>query len=168
MPAERERATCGYIRRRAAGRRSSRREQRWLRLRMATGPVAYLFLGRSTNGSFFHPPDAAWNRYFAECPRGSFAVHVHVDGGGTQHAAPSGVFQLGAVIPTSVRVKRFAYSIVKAKLLLLRHAPSCAEPANSDSSLPASLEAALPSESAALRGRRTPSVRQTPSLHNPR
>lgn len=101
--------------------------------------VAYLFLLRGRVDNFSdHPLSEAWNRYFDGCDPGSFMIGIHLDGSGTDtRGMPSsmlavqppreppmrqGHFGARAVLNSSLQVKRFAFSIVKAKLKLLRNA----------------------------------------------
>ena len=86
--------------------------------------VAYLFTLRRNR----HPLPRVWNAYFRGCPVGSHIVRVHVDpaqaarGAAKDDAASvQGAFQHNS-IPRSVPIRRMEYSMVKARLLLMRNA----------------------------------------------
>lgn len=86
--------------------------------------VAYLFTLRRNR----HPLPRVWNAYFRGCPAGSHIVRIHVDPsqatrGATKDDAASvqGAFQHNS-IPSCVPVRRMEYSMVKARLLLMRNA----------------------------------------------
>ncbi|KAL3904707.1 MAG: hypothetical protein SGPRY_011187 [Prymnesium sp.] len=105
--------------------------------------VAYLFLLR-TLGS--HPLQATWSRYFATCPANSYVIFSHTDAASSNQPPgnpASGIFTSNAgyspasrehtffsksTLPQSIRVHRFDFSIVKARLLLLRAAVEQSRP----------------------------------------
>ena len=87
---------------------------------MGSAVVAYLFTLRSAGR---HPLERTWSRYFDGCPAGSVVLLSHTDAAATPPASQghSGVFA-NSTVPESIRVHRFGYSMVKARLLLLRYA----------------------------------------------
>ena len=83
--------------------------------------VAYLFTLRGVGS---HPLERAWSRYFDGCPAHSVTLLSHTDVSSMQKkpaTSPSGVFA-GSMIKESIKVRRFSYSMVRARLLLLRSA----------------------------------------------
>jgi hypothetical protein len=89
---------------------------------MSSMVVAYLFTLRSAGR---HPLERAWSKYFDGCPAGSVVVQSHTDAAGsaTLLTPSSGVFA-NSTLAETIKVHRFGYSMVKARLLLLRHTSS--------------------------------------------
>ena len=92
--------------------------------------VAYLFTLRRNR----HPLPRVWNAYFRGCPVGSHIVRVHVDptqairgANKDDTAGVQGAFQHNS-IRSCVPIRRMEYSMVKARLLLLRNASAQPRP----------------------------------------
>mmetsp|Transcript_34837 Transcript_34837/g.76621 ORF Transcript_34837/g.76621 Transcript_34837/m.76621 type:complete len:301 (-) Transcript_34837:1189-2091(-) len=82
--------------------------------------VAYLFTLRRER----HPLPRAWAAYFAGCPPNTYVVHAHTDptfGAPKSNSSKPSVFS-HTKINRSVHVERMGYSMVQARLYLLRHA----------------------------------------------
>ena len=81
--------------------------------------VAYLFTLRDVGA---HPLTRTWTRYFDGCPAGSVRLLSHTDASASPKvsSAPN-VFSHSTITP-SLKVNRFTFSLVKARMSLLRHA----------------------------------------------
>jgi len=91
--------------------------------------VAFLFTLRRDR----HPLNRAWNTFFRSCPQTNYRVHVHSDPAfrapsnrSQQQLATQGAFAHALVPPPYVHIARFGYTMVQARMLLLRHAASAA------------------------------------------
>ena len=98
----------------------------------AAPTVAFLFTLRRDR----HPLGRAWNTFFRTCPNGTARVHVHTDpnfkprAAGNRSLGGQGTFA-NAVIPTpKVHVARFGYTMVQARLNLMRYAADVSPPAD--------------------------------------
>lgn len=94
--------------------------------------VAFLFTLRRDR----HPLGRAWNAFFRTCPNGTARVHVHTDpnfkprSAGNRTLGGQGAFT-NAVIPTpKVHIARFGYSMVQARMNLMRYAVDVSPPAD--------------------------------------
>lgn len=96
--------------------------------------VAYLFLLRdpANSGEVKHPLGDAWNKYFDGCDPGSYQVLVNLDSNnssrryGPQRQGRE-AFGPSSLMPETMHIRRFSYSIVSAKLKLMRHARNMAQ-----------------------------------------
>ena len=90
--------------------------------------LAYLFTLRRAR----HPLQHTWSRYFAGCRAGSYRLHIHVDptinatmAAHLSEAGPGAkYFNRANTIPSDqlIKVHRFGFSLVQARMKLLRHA----------------------------------------------
>uniref|UniRef100_A0A7S4B4Z2 Protein xylosyltransferase n=2 Tax=Chrysotila carterae TaxID=13221 RepID=A0A7S4B4Z2_CHRCT len=86
--------------------------------------IAYLFTLRRGR----HPLPGAWTTYFAGCEMDSFAIHIHKDPSfspPSQNLSNSRFFN-NTIIDRSVHIERMGYTMVQARLYLLRHAVEAA------------------------------------------
>ena len=90
--------------------------------------VAYLFTMRRPR----HPLQSVWSTYFSGCRKGSYKIYIHTDPSfniskPARHNRTNHFFNLDHVIPNPVRVKRFGYEMVDARMRLARHAMMAAQ-----------------------------------------
>ncbi|KAL1518809.1 hypothetical protein AB1Y20_003089 [Prymnesium parvum] len=81
--------------------------------------VAYLFTLREPD---FHPLERTWSSYLRSCPPGSAVVRSHagkVSNASSPHGGGGRGAFAGSSLPVSIQVRRFDYSMVRARLLLL-------------------------------------------------
>ena len=93
--------------------------------------LAYLFTLRRAR----HPLPHAWTTYFNGCPSGSYSIHVHIDptfnSTGLEERGPAArYFNHRNTLPQAelIKVHRFGFSLVQARMKLLRHATSVLKP----------------------------------------
>ena len=95
--------------------------------------IAFLFTLRRDR----HPLGRAWNTFFRACPNGTARVHVHVDptfkprtSAGNRTVGGQGAFANAVIPPPYLHIARFGYSMVQARMILMRHAAAIDPPAD--------------------------------------
>ena len=86
--------------------------------------VAYLFTMRHERPLLRKPWEAFWN---ACPPDADVRIHTHADPTTSRRSALNTTLKhgfAGSTIPGSIHIKRFEYTMVQARILLLRHALS--------------------------------------------